>query len=139
MNSVQRGKSPASIASNRSRPWVSRSLATRASASASVRFSIPCCERKWNLTHTRSLAALISEKVWLPKPCMWRKLLGMPRSDMMMVTWCSCLGQQRPEIPVVVGAAQSRARVALDRVVEVGEAQRIAEEEHRRVVADDVP
>jgi tetratricopeptide (TPR) repeat protein len=48
-------------------------------------------------------------------------------------------GQQGPEIPVVVGAAQPGARVALDRVVEVGEAQRIAEEEHRRVVADDVP
>src|SRR5438046_8854921 len=48
-------------------------------------------------------------------------------------------GQQRPEIPVVVRAAQARARVALDRMVEVGEAQRIAEKEHRRVVADDVP
>src|SRR5205823_2493867 len=31
------------------------------------------------------------------------------------------------------------ARVAFDRMVEVGEAQWIAEEEHRRVVADDVP
>ena len=49
------------------------------------------------------------------------------------------LGQQCPEIPVVVGAAQPGARVALDRVVEVGKAQRVAEEEHRRVVADDVP
>ena len=49
------------------------------------------------------------------------------------------LGQQGPEVPVVVGAAQAGARVALDRVIEVGEAQRIAEEEHRRVVADDVP
>ena len=49
------------------------------------------------------------------------------------------LGQQRPEIPVVVRAAQPGARVALDGMVEVREAQRIAEEEHRRVVADDVP
>jgi hypothetical protein len=32
------------------------------------------------------------------------------------------VGQQRPEIPVIVRAAQPRARVALDRVVEVGEA-----------------
>jgi hypothetical protein len=37
-------------------------------------------------------------------------------------------GQQCPEIPAVVGAAEAGARVALDRVVEVGEAQRIAEE-----------
>ncbi len=49
------------------------------------------------------------------------------------------LGQQCPEVPVVVGAAQAGARVALDRVVEVREAQRVAEEEHRGVVADDIP
>jgi hypothetical protein len=48
-------------------------------------------------------------------------------------------GQQGPEIPVVVGAAHPGARVALDRVVEIGKAQRVAEEEHRRIVADDVP
>src|SRR5258708_287178 len=77
MNSVQRGKLPASMALNRSRPLLSRSLATRASASASVRFAIPCWVRKWNLTQTRSLAALIIEKVWLPKRCMLRQLLGI--------------------------------------------------------------
>jgi len=49
------------------------------------------------------------------------------------------LRQQRPEIPVIVRAAKPRARVALDRVIEVREPQWIAEEEHRRVVADDVP
>jgi len=49
------------------------------------------------------------------------------------------LRQQRPEIPVVIRAAQPGARVALDRMVEVREPQRIAEEEHRCVVADDVP
>jgi hypothetical protein len=27
---------------------------------------------RWNFTQTRSLAALIMLKVWLPKPCMWR-------------------------------------------------------------------
>src|SRR5439155_26089099 len=45
----------------------------------------------------------------------------------------------RPEIPVVIRAAQPGARVALDGMVEVREPQRIAEEEHRRVVTDDVP
>ena len=49
------------------------------------------------------------------------------------------LGQQGPEVPVVLRAAQVGARVALDRVVEVREAQRVAHEEHRRVVADHVP
>ncbi len=49
------------------------------------------------------------------------------------------LRQQRPEIPVAVGAAQVGARVALDGVIEVGELERVAQEEHRRVVADQVP
>ncbi|MGY2982932.1 hypothetical protein ACVI1K_000279 [Bradyrhizobium sp. USDA 4508] len=47
--------------------------------------------------------------------------------------------QQRPEIPVHVGVAHPRARMPLDGVVEVDEAQGVAEEEHRRVVADHVP
>ena len=49
------------------------------------------------------------------------------------------LGQQRPEIPVVGGATQIGARVALHRLVEIGEFQRVAEKEDRRVVADEVP
>ena len=49
------------------------------------------------------------------------------------------LRQQRPEIPVVVRAAKPGARIALDGVVEVREAQRIAEEKYRRIIADDVP
>ena len=57
-----------------------------------MRFWIPCWVRKWNLTQTRSFAALIIEKVWLPKRCIWRKLRGMPRSDIVIVTWCSASG-----------------------------------------------
>ena len=49
------------------------------------------------------------------------------------------LGQQRPEVPVAVRAAQSGARVALDGVVQVGKLQRIAQEEDRGVVAHEVP
>src|SRR6266436_5375330 len=52
-----------SIASNRSRPLLSRSFATTAAAASSVRFSIPCCERKWNFTQVRLFSALIIEKV----------------------------------------------------------------------------
>ena len=47
--------------------------------------------------------------------------------------------QQRPKIPVVVGAAHAGPRIALDGMVEIGKTQGIAEEEHRRVVADDIP
>src|SRR3984893_13018023 len=38
-----------------------------------------------------------------------------------------CLGQQRPEVPVVVSAAHAGSRITLDGVVEIGKAQRIAE------------
>src|SRR5262245_675498 len=47
--------------------------------------------------------------------------------------------QQGPEVPVVVGAAQTGARIALDSMVQIREAQRVTEEEDRRVVADKVP
>ena len=46
---------------------------------------------------------------------------------------------QCPEIPVIVGAAHPSARVAFDRAVEIGKARRIAVEEDRRIVADNVP
>src|SRR5258708_2339967 len=49
------------------------------------------------------------------------------------------LGQQSPEIPIVIGAAHAGPRIALDGVVEIGKAQRIAKKEHRRIVAYDVP
>src|SRR5258708_26850929 len=49
------------------------------------------------------------------------------------------LGQQRPEVPVVVGAAHTGTRIALDRVVEVRKAQRVTEKEHRRIVAYHIP
>jgi hypothetical protein len=49
------------------------------------------------------------------------------------------LGQRGPEIPVVLRAAHVGARVALDGMVQVGELERVAQEEHRRVVADHVP
>ncbi len=50
-----------------------------------------------------------------------------------------CLGQQGPEVPVAVGVAQIAAWIALHRSVEVRELQWVAQEEHRRVVAHQVP
>jgi len=43
------------------------------------------------------------------------------------------LGQQSPEFPIIVGAAHAGARVSLDRVVQVGEAQRVTEKEYGRI------
>ena len=50
-----------------------------------------------------------------------------------------CLGKEGPEVPVVRCAAHARAWVALDGVVEVGELQRVAQEEYGGVVAHEVP
>ncbi len=49
------------------------------------------------------------------------------------------LGQQGPEVPVVLRAAQVGARVALHGVVQIRELERVAEEEDGRVVAHEVP
>ena len=48
-------------------------------------------------------------------------------------------GRERPEVPHRGGRAQIGLRVAFLRVDEVGELHGIADEEHRRVVADHVP
>ena len=49
------------------------------------------------------------------------------------------LWDKRPVVPVVRGRAHVGARVALDGLVQVGELARVANEEHRRVVAHHVP
>src|SRR5690606_11352515 len=48
-------------------------------------------------------------------------------------------GQAGPEFPVVLGTAHTGARVALHGVVQVRELERVTEEEHGRVVTDQVP
>src|ERR1700722_13376202 len=137
MNSFQRGKSPLSIAVSKSRPLLSRSLATRASASASVRFAMPCWVRKWNLTQMRSFAALIIENVWLPYKFIWRKLFGMPRSDIVIVTWCKASGSNVQKSQLL--SALRRPGRGSRLIAWLRSEERIAEEEHRRVVPDDVP
>ena len=56
-----------------------------------------------------------------------------------MVTWCSASGSEVQKSQLLLRAAHVGARVALHRVVEVGELERVAQEEHRRVVAHQVP
>ena len=48
-------------------------------------------------------------------------------------------GQRTPEVPVAVGVAQAGAWIALDGMVQVRKFQRVAHEEHGRVIADQVP
>jgi hypothetical protein len=63
----------------------------------------------------------------------------MPRSDILIVTWCSDSGTNVQKSQVIVGTAHPGARVAFDRVIEIGKAQRIAVEEDWRIIADQVP
>ena len=49
------------------------------------------------------------------------------------------LGQARPEVPVALGRVHVGFRVALHHVIEVDELLRVAQEEHRRVVAHEIP
>src|SRR5712671_4152967 len=102
MKSVQRGKLPASIALSRSRPLLSRSLATRASASASVRFAIPCWVRKWNLTQMRCVRGIDHRKCVAAEQVHMAEALrdaAVRHRDGDLV---QSLGQQCPEVPIIV-------------------------------------
>jgi hypothetical protein len=65
---------------------------------------------------------------------LWNSSVGHDDCDLM-----ECLWKKRPEVPVILSAAQAGAGIALDGVVEVREAQRIAEEKDRSIVSDNVP
>jgi len=54
--------------------------------------------------------------------------------DLMEALW-----KKSPGVPVILSAPKTGARVALDSVVEVRKAQRIAEKEDWSMVSDDVP
>ena len=48
-------------------------------------------------------------------------------------------GQRSPEVPIILSAAHIGPRIALDRMVQIRKLQRIAQEKHRRVIADQIP
>src|SRR6202790_5136947 len=50
-----------------------------------------------------------------------------------------CFRQLRKKIPVAFATAQPSARIAFDRMIQIGELQRVAQEEYRRVVAHQIP
>src|SRR6202007_2344864 len=76
---------------------------------------------------------MTSEAVHMPEG-LWNSAVGHDDGDLMERLW-----QKSPEVPVILSAAKTGAGVALDRVVEVREAQRIAKEKDRSIVTDDVP
>src|SRR4051794_35785592 len=57
-----------------------------------------------------------SEAMHIPEG-LWNSALGHDDGDLM-----ECLWKKRPEVPVILSAPQTGARVALDSVVEVREA-----------------
>src|ERR1700726_3478974 len=65
---------------------------------------------------------------------LWNPAFGHDDGDLM-----ECLWKKSPEVPVILSAPKTGARVALDGVVEVGEAERIPEEKDWSIVSDDVP
>jgi hypothetical protein len=86
---------------------------------------------------------LISRKVWTPKPSIMRSERGMVRSDIAHMSMWMVSGIRRDEVPEgVVG--RRRLRIAavglhLHRMDQVGELDRVLDEEDRDVVADQIP
>ena len=88
-------------------------------------------------------ASLTSRKVWTPKPSIMRNERGMVRSDIAHMIMCVDSGIS-PMKSQNVSCARRRLRVAavglhLHRVDQVGELDRVLDEEDRDVVADEVP
>src|ERR1700722_202235 len=65
---------------------------------------------------------------------LWNSTVGHNDGDLM-----KRLRKERPEVPVILRAAETGAGIALDGMVEIREAQRIAEEKDRGIVSDEVP
>src|SRR6202165_4644648 len=65
---------------------------------------------------------------------LWNSAVGHDDCDLM-----ECLRKKSPEVPVILSAPKTGAGVALDSVVEVREAKRIAEKKDRGIVSDDIP
>ena len=118
--------------------WKSGSWPAMTLASASARLSMPWSVLMWYLTQNFSPPALYHMNVWLEKPSMCRQLDGMPRSVIRIDHLVRRLRRQGPEVPLHVVVAQVRVGAALLGVDEVLELLRVAHEEHRGVVADQV-
>ena len=138
-----RGSRRRSMASQRSRRWKSGSAPLIFTASFQTTDCSPCFGFQWNLTKVDLPSALTSRKVWTPKPSMNRNDRGMRPVGHDPHDHVHALGRERDEVPeVVVGGLRLRevaVRLGLDGVDQVGELDRVLDEEDRDVVADEVP
>ena len=98
---------------------------------------------QWNLTKVDLPFALTRRNVWTPNPSMKRNERGIARSDMIHIDHVHAFRRQRDEIPEIIvrGLRLRKAAVGLllGRMDQVGKLDRVLNEEHRDVVADDVP
>ena len=98
---------------------------------------------QWNLTKVDLPSALTKRKVWTPKPSMKRNERGIVAVGHDPHDHVHALGRQRDEVPEVVVRGlrlrKAAVRLLLGRVDQVGELDRVLDEEDRDVVADEVP
>ena len=97
---------------------------------------------QWNFTNVERFSAFTKRNVWTPKPSMNRKDRGIARSDIAHISMWVDSGIKRHEVPeVVVRGLRLRKgpiRFLLRGMDEVGKLDRVLDEEHGNVVADDV-
>src|SRR5277367_893523 len=74
-----------------------------------------------------------SEAMHVPEG-LWNSALRHDDRHLMERLW-----KKSPEVPVILSAAKTGMGVALDRVVKVREAQRIAKEKDRGIIPNDIP
>ena len=81
--------------------------------------------------------------MWTPKPSMKRNERGIARSDMIHMTMCVLSGVSEMKSQklscAVCACGKPRSGSCLTAWIEVGELDRVLDEEHRDVVADEVP
>ena len=113
------------------------------SASFHTTDCMPSFGFQWNLTKVDLPSALTSRKVWTPNPSIKRNERGIVRSDMIHSAMCMLSGVSEMKSQKL-SCARLRLRKAavgllLGGMDDVGELDRVLDEEHRDVVADEVP
>ena len=137
------GKAPASIASQRSRRWKSASAPLILTASSHTRECVPATGLQWNLQNT-DVAFGVDQAEGVDAEALHRPVAarnGAVRHH--PGQHVRRLGHQRNEVPESVVRARSlghrMVRLRLQRMDEIGKLHRVLDEEHRDVVADQVP
>ena len=137
------GKAPASIASHRSRRWKSGSAPEIFTASSQSSECVPSTGFQWNLTKLDSPRG-VDEPERVHAEALHHAVAARDRAvGHHPHQHVRRLGHQRDEVPErVVRGRRLRhgvVRLGLDRVDQVGKLHRVLDEEHRDVVADQVP